>query len=112
MFNKTPTFKRTYNTRNIDITQFNVYFFSTATEWNDPDESVTNSESFSIFKKIILKFIQRLQTPNNIINCHDPKKCFQLETLFLLVIQKTSMQNTGLAYCTSTKRFDVLLIKS
>ena len=35
------------------------------------DKSIKNSESFSIFKKNILKFIR--PSPNSIFNCHNPK---------------------------------------
>ena len=80
LFNYIPTVRSTYRTRNIDnIPQFNVgytfirnsYFPSTATEWNNLDKSIRNSESFSIFKKNILKFIRT--SPSSIFNCHNPK---------------------------------------
>ena len=80
LFNYIPTVRSTYRTRNIDnIPQFNVrhtffrnsYFPSIVTEWNNLDKSIRNSESFSIFKKNILKFIR--PSPNSIFNCHDPK---------------------------------------
>ena len=66
-------------TLTLFIPQFNVrrtffrnsYFPSTVNEWNNLDKSITNSESFSIFKKNILKFIR--PTPNSIFNCHNPK---------------------------------------
>ena len=54
----------------IDILFFrNSHFPSIVTEWNNLDKR--NSESLSIFKKNILKFIQ--PSPNNIFNCHNPK---------------------------------------
>ena len=80
LFNYIPTVRSTYRTRNIDnIPQFNVrhplfrnsYFPSIVTEWNNLDKSIRNSESFSIFKKNILKFIR--PSPNSIFNCHIPK---------------------------------------
>ena len=80
LFNNIPTVRSTYRKRNIDnIPQFNVrhtffrnsYFPSTITEWKNLDKSIRNSESFSIFKKNILKFIR--PSPNSIFNCHNPK---------------------------------------
>ena len=80
LFNYIPTVRSTYRTRNIDnIPQFNVrhtffrnsYFSSIVTEWNNLDKSIRNSESFSIFKKNILKFIR--PSPYSIFNCHNPK---------------------------------------
>ena len=80
LFNYIPTVRSTYRTRNIDnIPQFNVrnnffrnsYFPSIVTEWNNLDKSIRNSESFSIFKENILKFIR--PSPNSIFNCHNPK---------------------------------------
>ena len=80
LFNYIPTVRSTYRRRNIDnIPQFNVrhtffrnsYFPSIVTEWNNLDKSIMNSESFSIFKKNILKFIR--PSPNSIFNCHNPK---------------------------------------
>ena len=80
LFNYIPTVISTYRTRNIDsIPQFivrhtffrNSYFPSIVTEWNNLDKSIRNSESFSIFKKNILKFIG--PSPNRIFNCHNPK---------------------------------------
>ena len=80
LFNNIPTVRSTCRTRNIDnIPQFNVrhtffrnsYFPSIVTEWNNLDKSIRNSESFSIFKKNILQFIQ--PSPNSIFNCHNPK---------------------------------------
>ena len=73
LFNNIPTVRSIYRTRNIDnIPQFNVrhtffrnsYFPSIVTEWNNLDKSIRNSESFSIFKKNILEFIQ--PSPNSI----------------------------------------------
>ena len=81
LFNYIPTVRSTYRTRNTDnIPQFNVrhtffrnsYFPSIVTEWNNLDKSIRNSESFSIFKKNILEFIQ--PSPNSIFNCHNPRE--------------------------------------
>ena len=75
LFNNIPTVRSIYITRNIDnIPQFNdrhtffrnSYFPSIVTEWNNVDKSIWNSESFSIFKKNILKFIR--PSPNSIFN--------------------------------------------
>ena len=75
-----PSVRSTYRTRNIDnIPRFNVrhtflrnsYFPYIVTEWNNLEKSIRNSESFSIFKKNILKFIQ--PSPSSIFNCHNPK---------------------------------------
>ena len=80
LLNYIPTVRSTYRRRNIDnIPQFNVkhtffrnsYFSSIVTEWSNLDKSIRNSESFSIFKKNILKFIR--PSPNSIFNCHNPK---------------------------------------
>ena len=80
LFNNILMVRSTNRTRNIDnIPQFNVrhtffrnsYFPSIVTEWNNLDKSIRNSESFSIFKKNILKFIR--PSPNSIFNCHNPK---------------------------------------
>ena len=77
LFNNITTVRSTYRTRNIDnVLQFivrntffrNSYFSSIATEWNNLDKSIRNSESVSIFK---LKFIR--QSLNSIFNCHNPK---------------------------------------
>ena len=90
LFNIIPTVRSTYRTRNTDnIPQFNVrhtfsrnsYFPSIVTEWNNLDKSVRNSESFSIFKKNILKFIQ--PSPNSIFNCHNPRRVKLLTRLRL-----------------------------
>ena len=65
------TVRRTWRKGNIDsISQFKVtYTFfrisnfpSTLIEWKNLNKSIMNSESFPIFKEIILKFIQ----PNSI----------------------------------------------
>ena len=90
LFNNIPTIRNTYRTRNIDnIPQFNIrhtffrnsYFPSIVTEWNNLDKSIRNSESFSIFKKNILKFIRT--SPNSIFNCHNPKRVKLLTRLRL-----------------------------
>ena len=80
LFNNILTVRNTFRTRNIDnIPQFNVrhtffrnsYFPSIVTEWSNLDKSIRNSESFSIFKNNILKFIR--PSPNSIFNCHNIK---------------------------------------
>ena len=79
LFNDIHTVRNTYRTRNIDnIPQFNVkltffrnaYFPSVVNEWNNLDKSIKNSESFSVIKRNILKFIR--PSPNSIFNCHNP----------------------------------------
>ena len=79
LFDNIPTVRSLYKTSNIEnIPQFNVrhtvlrnsYFPSIVTEWNNLDKSIRNSESFSIFKKNILKFIR--SSLNSIFNCHNP----------------------------------------
>ena len=78
MLNNTLTVLSKYKTKNIDnIIQFSVkhtffrnsYFPSNAIEQNSLYKSIRNSKSFSIYKKIILKFIGR--SPSRIINCHN-----------------------------------------
>ena len=90
MFNKIPSVRSTYRKRNIDnIPQFNFthtffsnsYFPSTVTEWNNLKKSIWNSESFSIFKKNILKFIR--PSPNSIFNSHNAKRIKVLTRLRL-----------------------------
>ena len=49
----------------------NIFFPSTATEWNNLDLKIRNSKTFSAFKKSILKFIRPFS--NSIFNCHSPK---------------------------------------
>ena len=49
----------------------NSYFPYIVTEWNYLDKSIRNPESFSLFKKNILKFVPL--SPNSIFNCHNPK---------------------------------------
>ena len=62
----------------------NSYFLPTETEWNNLDENVRNFESFSFFKKCILK-LTRL-SPNIIFNHHNPKKIKLLTRLRLGLI--------------------------
>ena len=79
MFDKIPTSRAAYRTRNnIDnILRYNVkrtffknsFFPSTAIEWNSLDKSIRSSESFVLFKKSILQFIQ--QSPNRTFNWHN-----------------------------------------
>ena len=79
MFDKIPTSRAAYRTRNnIDnILWYNVkrtffknsFFPSTAIEWNSLDKSIRSSESFVLFKKSILQFIQ--QSPNRTFNWHN-----------------------------------------
>ena len=49
----------------------NIFFPSTAIEWNNLDLKIRNSKTFSAFKKSILKFIRPFS--NSIFNCHSPK---------------------------------------
>ena len=48
----------------------NSFFPSTIIEWNNLDMKIRNSETFSAFKKSILKFIR--PSSNSISNCHIP----------------------------------------
>ena len=47
---------------------FRIFFPWTVIEWNDLDLNIRNSETFSAFKKSILKFIRPFS--NWIFNCH------------------------------------------
>ena len=47
-----------------------ILFSSTVIEWNNFDLTRRNSETFSIFKKSIFKFIQ--PSSNSIFSCHNP----------------------------------------
>ena len=49
----------------------NSFFPSTVIEWNNLDLKIRNSNTFSAFKKSILKFIR--PSSNSIFNCHSPK---------------------------------------
>ena len=92
LFNYIPTVRSTYRSRSIDnIPQFNVrhtffrnsYFPSIVTESNNLNQSMRNSENFSIFKKNILKLIR--PSPNSIFNCHNPKGVKLLTRLRLVL---------------------------
>ena len=48
----------------------NSFFPSAITEWNKLDCHIKNSDSFAIFKKIILEFIR--PKPNSTFNIHNP----------------------------------------
>ena len=48
----------------------NLFFASTVVEWNNVDKSIGSSESFTLFKKTILQFIQ--PSPHRTFNCHNP----------------------------------------
>ena len=49
-----------------------LFFSSTVIEWNKLDFKIRNSETFSAFKKSILKFIR--PSSNSIFNCHSPNE--------------------------------------
>ena len=89
IFNSILTIRSTCRSRNIGNTpQLNVrhtffrnpYFQSIVTEWNNLDKSIRNSESFSIFKKNILKFIR--PSPNSNFNFHNPKGTHKIKVRF------------------------------
>ena len=70
----------TYNKRNTNnIPQFKVkhnffqnsFFLSMVIEWNKLDLNIRNSESLSIFKKSLLKFIRL--SGSSVFNCHNPR---------------------------------------
>ena len=48
-----------------------LFIPSTIIEWNNFDHNITNSSSFNIFKKSILKFIR--PSGNSGFDCHNPK---------------------------------------
>ena len=67
-----PNIRRAYNTTNVDyIPCFNIKhnFFknsfspSTLIEWNNLDINIRNSESYTTFKKSILRFIRPSENP-------------------------------------------------
>ena len=67
-----PSIRRAYNTRNADyIPCFNTkysffrnsFFTSTLIEWNNLDINIRNSESYTTFKKSILRFIRPSENP-------------------------------------------------
>ena len=69
-----------YPTRNaLNIPLFNAnhnffknsFFPSTIIEWNKLDPGLRKTESLSLFKTNILKFIRR--STNSVYNCHNPK---------------------------------------
>ena len=77
LFDKIPTTRTEYRTRNnIDnIPRFNVkhtflkklvLLVHTVIEWNNPDKSKRSSESFAVFKRNVLQFMQ--PTPNRTFN--------------------------------------------
>ena len=74
-----PKVLSTWTTRNYNkIPLFNVkheyfrnsFFPSTVIEWNKLDNNIRNSESVSVFKKQILKFIR--PSPNSTFTGHNP----------------------------------------
>ena len=85
LLNNILTVRSTCRTRNIDnLPQFNFrhwYFPSVVIEWDNLDKCIRNSESLSIFKKSILKFIRL--SPNRICNCHGPREIKLLAPLRL-----------------------------
>ena len=79
LFRILPSISKAYNTRNNNnIPLFsgkhnffrNSFIPSTVIEWNNLDFKIRNSETFSPFKKSILKFTRR--SSNSIFNCHSP----------------------------------------
>ena len=53
-----------------DLFKFS-FFLSTTNKWNNLDPKIRKSNSISIFKSNILKFIR--SKPNNVYYCHNPK---------------------------------------
>ena len=81
LFKILPSLSKAYNTRtNNNIPNFspkhnffsNSFFLSTVIAWNNLDLKIKNSEAFSTFKKIILKFIR--PSSNSIFNSHSPNR--------------------------------------
>ena len=64
---------RNYNNTslfNVKYEYFRNFFFpSTVIEWNKLDNNIQNSESVSVFKNQILKFIR--PSPNSTFNVHN-----------------------------------------
>ena len=80
IFQLIPTKKSSCTTRNssnIPFFKFRHNFFkkyflpSTIVEWNILAPDLRNSDSYSAYKKYILKFLRL--SPNSIFNCHNPK---------------------------------------
>ena len=68
-----PTYPLSYATDcfNTKHNSFrNSFFPSTLIEWNNLDINIRNSESYTTFKKSILRFIRPSENP--IFNCHNP----------------------------------------
>ena len=83
LFSLIPTKRSLYSTRNVHKipllnTKHNSFknslFPSTIIEWNNLDPHLRKSESFSVFKSNILKFIR--PTPNSVYNCHNPREIY------------------------------------
>ena len=47
----------------------NSFFPSTALEWNNLDQDLRNSESYTLFRSIVLKFIR--PSPNRFYECQN-----------------------------------------
>ena len=80
LFNIIPTRNNIHRTRNshniphlnLKHSFFKYYFFpATIIEWNKLDSNICNLDSYSVFKKRILKFIR--PSPNSVFECHNPK---------------------------------------
>ena len=56
--------------KNIHTFFKNSFFRSTVIKWNNLDKNISSSESFALFKKIVLQFIQ--PTANRTFNYHNP----------------------------------------
>ena len=78
LFKILPSIKRADNTKNVDHilcynTRHNFFrnsiFPSTLIERNNLDINITNSESYAIFKKSVLRFIRPSENP--IFSCHN-----------------------------------------
>ena len=79
LFSLIPTRRLLFSIRNIHNIPLpntkhnffkNSFFPSTIIEWNNLDPHLRKSESFSVFKSNILKFIRPF--PNSVYNCHKP----------------------------------------
>ena len=81
------TSHNTRSSRNIPLFHFkhnffkNSFFASVIIKWKNLDKSIWNSESLSIFKKSILKFIR--PPPNSTYNCFNTKDIKHLTSLRL-----------------------------
>ena len=80
LFNLIPEKTSSYATRNVDCIPLikikhdffkNTFFPYAIIEWNKLDPDIRNSESLSIFRSNIFKFIR--PTPRNFFNCYNHK---------------------------------------